>query len=203
MHRIHSKRTCTQTTWAIPSPLELREWLAEQARQHGLRWLLAHTDSGVIWGDLRTDGLHLSSAAFPLAVRNELDWETMQQARLFAEHAELLVWYDGRQWQATLHEDTEREQQASEEGSADTRTHCLDEPYLLWGYSKDNAPQQADGFYLLKEGTRGIQHAPPVNASEAQRASVWVRHYLREDEATGLLYIAASRLVRLEGGAST
>lgn len=175
----------------IPPQAELAAWLIEQARQYRLRWLLAHTTAGIMWGELRDNELHFSHKAFPPAVSMSLHWQSLQQARLFAPAGEVLLWHDGQQWRAT--------RQWDEPGSTTT---YLEEPYLLWGYSRDRtAPDVNDGFYLLKEGRRGIQHAPPVNASETHRAALSVRHYLQEEADSGALYIVASRLVALhEGG---
>lgn len=175
---------------------DLRDWLTAQARECSLRWLLAHTDAGVIWGEYREDGqLHLSHVALPHAmpVPLSLDWLTLQQARLFSEAGELRLWHDGQQWHATLLKD----QQAN-----DASGYYFDESHLLWGWALEKDSEKADGFFLLKEGTRNIVHAPPTSATEKQRARLVVRHYLIEDAETGLLYTAASRLVKLEEGAA-
>jgi CRISPR-associated protein (TIGR03984 family) len=192
MSRQHKKVKHTCSTTPCISDSTLPEWLEAQAHQHQLQWLLAHTDPGVIWGEMREQRLSLSSKAFSslLPSNLSLDWETLQQARLFGEAGEMLLWHDGVQWQSTLQRDFDG-----------TDTDCLDESYFLWGYSTDS-PDKRDGFYLLKEGTRGIQHTPPVNATARQRASLCVRHYLHEDSSTGLLYVAASRLVKLKEGAA-
>ena len=55
--------------------------LSAQARSYGLRWLLAHADDGVIWGEFRPDGLHISSDAFP-HISPSLRVETLQQMRV-------------------------------------------------------------------------------------------------------------------------
>lgn len=198
-----SARTLTSGTSTVnpvdvPDPQsDLRAWLTAQAGEHCLRWLLAHTDAGVIWGEYRTNGnggkLHLSHEALPhtLTVPLSLDWLSVQQARLFSEAGELRLWHDGQQWRATLLQDQPND-----------TAGCFDEPHLLWGWTLGKADEAADGFLLLKEGTRNIVHASPVAAaSEAKRARLVVRHYLVEDDETGLLYVGASRLVKLEAGA--
>src|SRR5262249_16673186 len=97
-----------ETLGALPG--DLRAWLVEQARgdtgKLGLRWLLAHSDDGVIWGKLRDDGqLYLSSDVFPVRGLS-LHSATLQQARLFGEHAELLIWRGPyNTWQTVLRRD--------------------------------------------------------------------------------------------------
>lgn len=179
-------------------PADLRAWLEEYAARdaHKLnfQWLLAHCDDGVIWGEVRADGLHLScdQSAFPvrgLALRAE----TLQQARLFGEQAELLIWRGPQDlWHATLRRD--------EPG----KTHeVIDEHQLLWGYDpmlEGKAPINRDDFVQLREGSQGIVHAPPLGQSafptEMQRATLLVRHYLSEDDS-GVVRITHSRLMKL------
>jgi len=160
--------------------------LAEQAKAYGLHWLLAHADDGVIWGELRTDGLHLSGDAFP-GFSPPLRAATLQQARLFGPHAELLLWKDDAAWRARLIQDS-----AGEGGQ-----YC-DETHLLWG---DRVEQQQDGFVLLREGKEGLHHAPPLPQGARLPARLQVRHYLAYDP-DGQAFIAYSRLVALvnQGG---
>lgn len=170
-------------------PEILRAWLTKRAKRYRLCWLLAHTDSGVIWGKLHNDKLSLSSEAFvDQSVVVSLDWTTLQQCRLFGAMGELLLWQASDGWQARLRCD---EAENGNEG------FCLDEAYLLWGTRQENA---AKGFLLLAEGSQGIMHAPPLDTSptEARRAALLVRHYLREDPSSGQLRISASRLVELQ-----
>lgn len=167
-------------------PAQLRAWLNEQSRTYNLRWLLAHTDSGVIWGDVRDDGLHLSCEAFKIA-GVALDRETLQQGRLFGETGELLLWQGATGWRASLRRD-------AVEGAR--TTPYLNEMHLLWGTKKND---EQDGFLLLEEGHQGIIHAPPLATAPARtcRAALQVRHYLSEETDTGMLRITASRLVGL------
>jgi len=160
--------------------------LAEQARAYGLRWLLAHADDGVIWGELRTDGLHLSGDAFP-EFSPPLRAVTLQQARLFGSQAELLLWKDETGWRARLIRDG-----AGESGE------YYDETHLLWG---DKAEQQQDGFVLVRQGAEGLRHAPPLPQEARLPACLQVRHYLAYDP-DGQAYITCSRLVTIvnQGG---
>jgi len=180
-------------------PTDLRAWMITQANAHtslGLRWLLAHCDDGVIWGEYASGQLKLScdQGAFPVRGGLALRGETLQQARLFGEHAELLLWRRSQvQWNVTLRRD-DRGNQAE----------IIDEGHLLWGYVRDGEiPLRNGGFVQLSEGAQGIVHAPPLGdttPTEMQRASLKVRHYLGEDDA-GVARITHSRLVRLCSGA--
>ena len=156
--------------------------LSEQAKLYGLRWMLAHADDGVIWGELRDDKLHLSCDAFP-KISPPLRIETLQQVRLFGHLAELLMWRDESTWRARLIKD-----------HAGELNPCYDEDHLLWGTDTD---QEKDGFVLLRQGKEGLRHALPL-ASADSRPRLKVRHYIAYDQ-DGQAYIAYSRLVSLGG----
>lgn len=175
--------SCTVEPVALPA--DLRAWLQSRAKTRDLPWLLAHTDSGVIWGELRDDGLTLSSDAFPrpgLSLRAE----TLQQARLFGHADELLLWRGpDEQWQATTRRD----------GEGDAGEY-FDEAYVLWGFKEERTP--SGGFRELREGAEGIIHAPPLRRmpSEKKRAHLQMRHYLQHD-ASGVIRIVAGRMLGL------
>ncbi|MEI7644328.1 MAG: CRISPR-associated protein Csx19 [Chloroflexales bacterium] len=173
------------TVEPVMLPTDLRAWLHARTTALGLRWLLAHTDSGVIWGELRNNELTLSSDAFPrpgLSLRSE----TLQQARLFGATGELLLWRGpDEQWHATTRRD----------GEGDAGEY-FDEAYVLWGFKEEQPPR--DGFRELREGAEGIIHAPPLQhtPSDKQRAHLTMRHYLQHD-ASGVIRIVAGRLLGL------
>ncbi len=174
---------------------DLRAWLTTQATNYTLRWLLAHTDSGVIWGEMRDDHrLHLSCEAFPDVFEHvALDWETLQQCRLFWESGELLLWQGMHGWQARLRQD-------EGEGETNATYSYYDEAQLLWGYVQNGQKGEQDGFRLLAEGSQGIVHAPPLKniPTQKERASILVRHYITKESETGMLRITASRLVTVQ-----
>lgn len=170
----------------VPDNLEteLRPWLTAQARTFHLNWMLAHADDGVIWGEIRDDGLHLSSDAFP-DISPPLRAVTLQQARLLGRTAELLLWRDGAGWRARVIQD----------GTGENGEY-YDESHLLWG---DRAEDHKDGFLLLRQGNEGLRHAPPLPQDAPLPARLRVRHYLAYDP-DGQAYIAFSRLVALQKG---
>ncbi len=169
---------------SIPTDTAAHDWFSKQARDHNLRWLLAHADNGVIWGKLRKGTLHLSSEALMLQGLT-LDWGTLQQARLFGLAGEVRVWHGPQGWLARLRRD-----------DAGVSVECLDEKHLLWG---TRIGQSEDGFSEVIEGSQGIIHTPPITVApnEQRRAALLVRHYLGEDE-TGVARIVDSRLVALQ-----
>lgn len=170
---------------------DMQEWLQMQAVAYGLRWLLAHADDGVVWG--RRDNIQLlTSDSVAPHVSPRLRPETLQTARLFAEHAELLLWRDGeRSWNARVI----REPQP---GETATFTDAIDELPMLWGTD----PQRLENnFTLMSDGAQGLRHAVPLvidgTFHERNRPlRLLVRHYLTEN-TQGFARIAASRLVNL------
>ncbi|WP_297029166.1 CRISPR-associated protein Csx19 [Thermogutta sp.] len=171
---------------------DVKVWLQTQAVQHNLRWLLAHADDGVIWGELRNGQLVTSESVAP-EVSPPLRAETLQQVRLFATRAELLLWRDGdNRWHARLIRDAGH-------GEKPTFTDAIDEPQILWG--TDPQPL-ANGFTLMSDGAQGLRHAVPLDVrgrfDESSRPlRLWVRHYLQDDES-GFTRIVASRLFDLK-----
>lgn len=208
------KREITEAHPAIVEPIDIltddlkdvQGWLQKQAIDHKLVYLLAHSDDGVNWGRVQAGKLITSHEALQACdvinrddrARAEIEAAhaacpplravTLQQARLFAEAAELLLWRDGdNEFHARLIRD---------EADADKAAwiESFDEPQLLWGTHSI----QLDGdFTLLSDGVQGLRHAVPESLKLAgeRLTRLIVRHYLaREDFAR----IAVSRLVKLE-----
>lgn len=104
---------------------KLANWFAKQAETIGeSAWFLAHADDGVIWGQIRSGKLALSGTVYP-NVSPSLEIETVQQARLFAEKAELRLWRDEQGFSACRLEDVE-----------DEDSEAFDEYHILWGTKK-------------------------------------------------------------------
>lgn len=172
---------------------DVREWLQTQANRHRLQWLLAHADDGVIWGKIAENGQLITADNVAPEVSPPLRLETLQQARLFAEDGELLLWRDGDNgWHARL-----LRQPADDEPP--TFTEAIDELQILWG--TDPKPL-GNGFTLMSDGAQGLRHAVPLVVSgkyseENRPLRLWVRHYLKDDD-NGFTRISASRLVDLK-----
>ncbi|HRQ68284.1 MAG TPA: CRISPR-associated protein Csx19 [Candidatus Syntrophosphaera sp.] len=175
----HSIQTVSIAANFASEPVSVLE---ELARAYNLRWLLAHADDGVIWGELRADGLHLSGNAFP-DVSPSLRAEMLQQARLFGPQGEILLWKENAAWRGRLIQD-----EASETEDA------FDETHLLWGTEVE---ERRDGFTLLREGREGLRHAPPLPDNAQLPVRLGVRHYVAYD-ANGQAYIPYSRLTGID-----
>ncbi|HWP47350.1 MAG TPA: CRISPR-associated protein Csx19 [Candidatus Limnocylindrales bacterium] len=171
---------------------DVKAWLQTQAVQYKLKWLLAHADDGVIWGKINDNGQLVTSNGVAPEVSPPLRAETLQQARLFAEHAELLLWRDGdNRWHARLIRQPVN-------GETPIFTDAIDEPQMLWGTHGEHR----NGFTLLRDGAQGLCHAVPMELPlgknrEANPPYLWVRHYIQEDDS-GFARIVASRLVKLK-----
>jgi len=160
------------------------DWLGVQADEHGLPWLLMHSDDGVNWGVRRAGKWVLSWQVDP-QVAPEFDPERVQQVRLFGEVGELLLWRSGAEWTSRW---------LGESDGVETR----DDVHLLWGAE---ARALEEGFVSLNEGAEGLCHAPPAvkpNLKPAQERMVLrIRHHLDFD-GDGQVYVKASRLVKLD-----
>ena len=160
---------------------DIKTWL-EQANTHNFRWLLAHADDGVIWGDVRDDGLHLSTSLFG----PELRAKTLQMARLFGEIGELYLWKSDDGWSARL----------VIEGEGHTKEY-YDECQLLWG---TDVEETDDGFVLLRHGAEGLRHAPPIHEADIKLPlqhkplRLNIRHFVDYDK-DGQAYVKFSRLI--------
>jgi CRISPR-associated protein (TIGR03984 family) len=197
--RKRSLRSCPAVGLPVSVPETVGDvgaWLQEQAAAHRLTLLLAHADDGVIWGRVEDGRLltsHGAAQGHPEAVRAcpPLRAETLQQARLFADHAELLLWRaDASSWRCRLIRDIcAGERGQWEEG--------FDEAQILWG---THGFPLAQDFTLLRDGAQGLRHAVPVPLPlsgphyEATPPRLWVRHYLGPDDCA---CIVASRLFDL------
>ena len=176
---------------SIGSLGDVQEWLQRQAVVYELQWLLAHADDGVVWG--RRDNMQLlTSDSVAPRISPRLRLETLQTARLFAEHAELLLWRDGEHfWNARVIRDPQP-------GETAMFTDAIDELTMLWGTD----PQLLENnFTLMSDGAQGLRHVVPLPIDgtfhERNRPlRLLVRHYLTENDQ-GFTRIAASRLVNL------
>ncbi|MCB0174063.1 MAG: TIGR03984 family CRISPR-associated protein [Anaerolineae bacterium] len=167
-------------------------WLAQQATQHQLKYLLAHADDGVIWGVFDGNRFAFSSGVAP----NSPDFrtETLRSLRLFGEQAELLLWRDDTIWHSRLVVD----------GAGPARP-SFTENQMLWGTEKKGG---SAGFTWLVDGSQGQSHAVPLDLTDEhfnrpgldlfRPVRLRVRHYLgREAGSAGMQRIILSRLVDL------
>ncbi len=138
----------------IPNAVVIRTWLEGQAATHGLVWLLAHADDGVIWGRFE-NGQLLTAREATSDPRSGPIWReiTLQQARLFSEHAELLLWReDGDTRRARLIRGAKEEEEPN-------WIEAYDEKQLLWGLTGQNL---TGTFTRLEHAGIGCAHVPPI-----------------------------------------
>jgi len=181
-------------------------WLEGQPALGKTTWLLAHAEDGVIWGKLVDGRLKLSSQLAESLP--QLRSETLLEARLFGELAEVHLWRVDNGWCACRVED--------QMGTGD----AFDEAHRLWGVRIDLAKAQQlwdkqsngtkAGFTLVVEPGAGIAQAVPIEIAAAAFARpgtdfdqysplvLTCRHYLAYDAMTGEAKIVANRLVNLQ-----
>lgn len=179
----------------VPSATAPRSWLEAQAAAAGLQWLLAYTTDGILWGLIDEGKLLVANdtGMFDLPGRS-LQWDRIQQLRLFGEAGELTVWHgpvignlgQAACWQASL---------LTEQQDAQASDALYDEEFLLWGWGNE----QRGPFVRLVEGQQGIVHHPPVKRAieERCRARIRVRQHLQIDQKTGMWCVVGSRLVEI------
>jgi CRISPR-associated protein (TIGR03984 family) len=164
----------------------LYDWLSQFATDGDI--LLAHAVDGVIWGRVSNGTLH-TSHEIDRKISPELRIETLQQLRLFNTERELYLWRDGDGWQARRATEVHHEH-------ADA---VLKEHHILWG---TKGTLQAHGFTLLEDGSQGLRHIVPIDASGVNekhtRACMRVHHYLGMDSEAGVASIVYSRLAGIE-----
>lgn len=179
-----NKATCKLVN--VPTNLEIKQWLQEQAEIHNLRFVLAHAEDGIIWGEFRDGQLVTSDSAFSHLPKLHLS--TLQQCRAFGANAEVMLWQNDEGLKARLIDDRMTED-------------YIREYQILWGTQKDEV---RNGFTLVSDGSQGLRHAVPligINFDKSQKLyrplRLSVRHYITTDEKTGLARIYLSRLVNL------
>lgn len=198
-----------KTTWTphLSSEIDGKpfDWLKSRASAGMI--FLAHADDGIVWGKgIDTDDriVFPASGGFPQADLPQMGqptWPALQMARLFDEKQEYFLWrVEEGEWQARHIQDH------TVENVSDKPPNYFDESQVLWGTRVER--NLSDGhFSLVADGEEGFCHAPPVTARGRwgeqvrgradRRLRLHVRHYLEEDENTGWLRIAYSRLLNV------
>lgn len=186
---------------------DLHEWLGVLMNDFQTRYLLAHADDGVIWGQMVNGELVTArerAAQLPnngqrqrlLDVCPALHLNTLWEARLFDDAAMVHLWRDGGYWRATLF--WTPDQVALDVSAAQTFEAVIDECQLTWG-ERDARYDLAD-FTVMRDGQQGLVHVVPLLVNNNTRLWLRVRHYVAEDPASGFNRIAGSRLVGFEQG---
>lgn len=185
----------------------LKIWLEEHAATGRYNWLLAHFDDGVLWGRIDNGVLQTSSQVAHAheddpEVKKALDacpklrFITLQEARLFSEQAELLLWRDGDN---AFH--ARRIENTSEENGGEWTMH-YDEAQLLWG---THGMPLSNDFTLLWDGAQGLRHIVPIRVvlnenkkiHETKEPLLFLRHYLNR-ESDGMARVVVSRILKID-----
>ncbi len=173
---------------------DLGDWLVKNMPDETAVTLLAFDLDGLIWGRIESGKLVI---AHEYSV--PLDAETLQEARLFGETAELHIWRTANGLQAQTITDN-----LNGEGN-----EYIDESQILWG---DHAEPIGDTeFTLMSDGVQGLYHAVPLHVPKPTKEHavksnpnqyrkrplrLQVRHYLTNNEL-GQARIGFSRLVKV------
>jgi len=152
--------------------------------------MLSHADDGVIWGQLLNGQLTTGGDVDPEYIQHPR-LETIQQVRFFWPGGEILIWRDG---DGGRHARKVTDQSSGQEGFVG----YYDEAQILWG---DSTTTISDDWTRMTDGAQGLVHTVPlkVNNTRGKRPlRLTIRHYLKENDKTGVLYVVLSRLVTLE-----
>lgn len=163
-------------------------WLDKQSKEHGLKYLLAHAEDGVIWGHFKDGELVTSGDVFSQCAK--LRSHTLQQCRIFGENAEVMLWKVGQNWKARSLEDEHL-----------SENDYIPENQILWG-TKPEVELEEKGFTLVSDGSQGLKHAVPLTGinfkgKDFRPLRLKVHHYIDYDES-GVARIYLSRLVDLD-----
>ena len=189
---------CTLTSFSKGK--ELLTWVRDEGvvvpEVAGTCWLLAHCDDGVVWGryDKTKKKWKLSSEPFP-CISPELRKDNLQQLRLFGENMEVLIWRAENNFQGRILQD--------EEGTEEENLHPQIETRILVGDRILDGP--CDNFTLVGDAG-GSRHAVPFCCKEDDFEKrghphwplrLTIKHYLTQDQDTGVVRVTASRLVKV------
>ncbi|WP_448382313.1 type III-D CRISPR-associated protein Csx19 [Desulfosoma sp.] len=160
----------------------------------GFLWLLAHCRDGVTWGrfDRAKGAWRLSSSPFPDHCPG-ISQTNLLEIRLFGPRQEIFIWRCDEEFCGRLLIDD-----VKEETNSPARPD--EETRILLGDRLEDGPK--DGFTVV--GTAdGRQQVVPLECSpedfhrKRSPLRLTVRHYFDQDEETGAVRIAASRLVHV------
>lgn len=164
-----------------------------------LVWALAHCDDGVTWGryDAETKAWRLGNQVAP-EVSSPVRPETLQELRLFGDAGEVLIWRTDAGLRGRVLRETNP---AADRGDESNTLRPADESRILRGGLVVAQCEQA--FTHVRDGA-GAEQVLPLGASDEQlqaaRIRLDVRHYYEADADTGVVRIAATRLVKLTSG---
>ncbi len=189
---------CTLTPLDHQVCSELVKWLLggmAPENAEGLKWALAHCDDGVTWGrwEARDNRWVTGDDKIRQDISPKIRLAALQELRLFGPTREILIWRrDGGLFGRILDDGTKPD------GPDPLRPR--DESILVRGHKV--LEQGENGFTLITDGTGSCQVIPlAIGRNEGKgrvaRARLDVRHFWRQDPASGAVRVAATRLVTL------
>lgn len=168
----------------------------------GVVWALAHCDDGVTWGRRDSSGVSIWRFGNQFFRRCPvIRRETLQELRIFGKDAEVLIWrtdsgFRGRM----LHENNP----PADRNNLLDPLRPSDEFRMVRGSRLAGTPKS--GFSHVADGT-GAEQVIPIEVSneqlEKRSVRLCVRHYYEEDDKSGSVSIAATRLVSLTAEGTT
>lgn len=151
-------------------------------------WLLYHGDDGVTWGYIKDGKFKLSSTTYPEVCPIPSD-KSLQEIRIFTPTFEVLIWRRENQ----LHGRLLRDEKPPISNSSVGRQN--EERLLLYGHIIDSR----DGFTHVGDGTGAEQVLPLVLAEgNASWPRMFICHYFSQDEDSGCVRVAATRLLEVK-----
>jgi CRISPR-associated protein (TIGR03984 family) len=155
-----------------------------------LYFLLAHCYDGVCWGRLNSDETWLLSSQVFEGVGTGISESNLLELRLFGNEQEILIWRSQQGFLGRVLSD--------KIVGGDNYKPCRpdDESRILLG----NIFVKAEKGFTQIMTARRLQQAVPIECTaEDFRDQSWplrleLRHYFEQDERTGMVRVAASRL---------
>jgi CRISPR-associated protein (TIGR03984 family) len=173
-------------------------WLTGEADSpmgtESIVWALGHFDDGVTWGRWNGETASwITGHAVAPNVSPAFRKETLQELRLFGEQREVLIWRTPAGLRGRVITDERDRRDAGPTAPAD-------ETRVLRG---DRAERTFDNGFTLVSDATGARQVLPIRVSHPESTSIGVRlvvrHYFQEDSETGVVRVAMTRLVALEG----
>jgi CRISPR-associated protein (TIGR03984 family) len=187
---------CTITTIEADECLKWLTWIDgktnEPPREGNFQWLLAHCDDGVTWGRFDSSGWQLGSQVFS-DLCPEISEKNLLELRLFGPKAEILIWRNEDSLSGRLlADDTPLERK--------NPANPMDQDLVLLGDRTVSTTTQ-NGFTHIGD-ERGAEQVVPIQCVEIFGSKRWplrlkVRHYFEEDDSSGSVRVATTRLVDL------
>jgi len=147
---------------------------------HGVRFVLAHSDSGVTWGYLDDQGQWKLGSAIDPGLCPMPTAQSLHELRLFGNAAEVLIWRGDNELQGRIIADDGIVCGSSDPLCPMNEGRCL----------RGECREMREGFKRYVDAG-GAQHLAP----ESFPVEFSVRHYFEQDASTGAVRIAATRLV--------